>query len=190
MSGRIVHLNRSLHGLKRSGRQWARLLAATVVEYGMEQCRTDQCDFRMVVDRRVKSMLAVHADVIVIAGSNETFRNFHAGLVTKIPTNSRGELTWYTGCAFRRDWHSGALETTDKTCIERKLNTFGVNAPSDTLASPGVELGQREEGEPGRDWPYREAVGCLVWLSTMMRPDTLNAVHAVVRHSRNPTERD
>ena len=37
MSGKIVRLNRSLYGLKQSGRQWAGLLVETVVEYGMEQ---------------------------------------------------------------------------------------------------------------------------------------------------------
>ena len=36
MSGKIVCLNRSLHGLKQSGRQRAELLVETVVEFGME----------------------------------------------------------------------------------------------------------------------------------------------------------
>ena len=69
------------------------------------------------------------------------------------------------------------------------LNRFGVNASSDIPATPGVELGPREEGEPGGGWPYREAVGSLMWLSTMTRPDISNAVRAVARHSHNPTER-
>ena len=52
-----------------------------------------------------------------------------------------------------------------------------------------MELGPREEGEPGGDWPYREAVGSLMWLSIMTRADISNAVRAVARHSHNPTER-
>ena len=36
---------------------------------------------------------------------------------------------------------------------------------------------------------YREAVGSLMWLSTMTRPDISNAVRAVARHSHNPTDR-
>ena len=52
-----------------------------------------------------------------------------------------------------------------------------------------MELGPREEGEPGGDWPYREAAGSLMWLSTMTKPDICNAVRAVARHSHNPTER-
>ena len=42
-------LNRSLHDLKQSEWKWAGLLVETVVEYDMEQCRTDPCVFRMVV---------------------------------------------------------------------------------------------------------------------------------------------
>ena len=81
------------------------------------------------------------------------------------------------------------MEITQKAFIESMLNRFGVNSSSDIPATPGVELGPREEGEPGGDWPYREAVGSLMWLSTMTRPDISNAVRAVARHSHNPTER-
>ena len=69
------------------------------------------------------------------------------------------------------------------------LNRFGANSSSDLPATPGVELGPREEGEPEGDWPYREAVGSLMWLSTMTRPDISNAVRAVACHSHNPTDR-
>ena len=63
-----------------------------------------------------------------------------------------------------------------------------MNSPSDLAATPGVELGPREESEPEGDWPYRKAVGSLMRLSTMTRPDIPNAVRVVVRHSYNPTD--
>ena len=69
------------------------------------------------------------------------------------------------------------------------LNRFGVNSSSDIPATPGVELGPREEGEPNRDWPYREAMSSLMLLSTMTRPDISNAVRAVARRSQIPTDR-
>ena len=74
MSGKIVRLNRSLYGLKQSGRQWAGLLVKTVVEYGMDQGRTDPCVFRMVVNGKVELIMAVHVDDVVNAGSGETCR--------------------------------------------------------------------------------------------------------------------
>ena len=67
MSGMIVCLNRSLYGLNHSGRQWAgRLLVETVVEFSMEQCRTDPCVLRMVVDGTVELTMAVQVDDTVI----------------------------------------------------------------------------------------------------------------------------
>ena len=150
-SGKIVRFNRLLYGLNQSGRQWAGLLVETVVEFGMEQSRTDPCVFRMVVDGKVELITAVHVDGIVIAGSDKTCRDFHAALNTNFPTNNLGELTWSTGCAFKRNWELGTLEITQKAFVESMLNCFGVNSFSDIPATPGVELGPREEGEPKGD---------------------------------------
>ena len=57
----------------------------------------------MVVDGKVELIMAVHVDDIVIAGSDETCRDFHAALTTKFPANNLSELTWYTGYAFKRN---------------------------------------------------------------------------------------
>ena len=81
------------------------------------------------------------------------------------------------------------MEITRKAFVESMLNRFGVTSSPDIPATPGVELGPREEGEPKGDWPYAEAVGSLMWLSTMTWPDISNAVRAVARHSHNPTDR-
>ena len=95
--------------------------------------------------------MSLPVDGIVVAGSDETCRDFHAVLVAKSPTNDLGELTWYTGCAFKRVWELGALEITQRAFVERILNIFGVNSSSDIPATPGVELGPRDEGELGED---------------------------------------
>ena len=81
------------------------------------------------------------------------------------------------------------MEITQKAFVESMLSRFGVNSSSDIPATPGVELGPSEKGEPKGGWPYREAVGSLMWLSTITRPDMSNAVRAVARHSHNPTGR-
>ena len=80
----------------------------------------------------------------------------------------------------------GALEITQKAFVESMLNRFGVNSSSDIPATPGIELGPREEGEPRGDWPYSEAVGSLMWLSTMTWPNISNAVRAVARIFTTP----
>ena len=49
MSGNVFRLNMSLHGPNQSRPPRAGLLVDTVIEYGMEQCRTGPCVFRSVV---------------------------------------------------------------------------------------------------------------------------------------------
>ena len=65
----------------------------------------------------------------------------------------------------------GTFEITQKAFVESMLNRFRVNLSSEIPAAHGVELGLGEEGEPKGDWPCREAVGSLMWLSTMTPPD-------------------
>ena len=107
----------------------------------------------------------------------------------KFTTSNLGWLTWYTDYAFKRDLELGTLEITLKALIESVLNHFGVGPSSDTHTTPGVKVGRREEDEPRGDWPYREAVGRMISLSTMTRIDISNAVRAVMCHSHSPTDR-
>ena len=69
------------------------------------------------------------------------------------------------------------------------LNRFGVNSSSEIPSTPGVELGLRVECKLGGDWPYTEAGGSSMWLSTMTKQDISNGVRDMARHSHNPTER-
>ena len=50
----------------------------------------------------------------------------------------------------------------------------------------GVKLEEFDEDERVENWPFRELVGSLMWLSISMRPDISNAVRAVARYCTAP----
>ena len=52
--------------------------------------------------------------------------------------------------------------------------------------SKADEARNPEEKEEMRKFPYREAVGALMWTATMTRPDIACAVRAVARFCENP----
>ena len=46
----------------------------------------------------------------------------------------------------------------------------------------GTRLADFDKNEASGDWPFRELVGSLMWLSTQTRSDISNAVRAVARY--------
>ena len=44
------------------------------------------------------------------------------------------------------------------------MKRFDVQSISDIPASPGAELGPKQDDGPGGDWPVRQAIGSLMWL--------------------------
>ena len=112
-----------------------------------------------------------------------------ASLTKKVPTNNLGEYTWYDGCGNEINVKLGTIKLSQEAYVESLMRRFNVHSTSNIPASPGANLGPEREDEPGGDWPTREAVGSLLWLSTMTRPDIINAVRAVARYAHEPTEK-
>ena len=49
--------------------------------------------------------------------------------------------------------------------VESLMERFDVQSISDIPASPGADLGPKQDDEPGGDWPEREAVRSLMmWI--------------------------
>ena len=156
---------------------------------GFEQCKADPCIFRKVVDGVVVMIVGVYVDDLLVGGSEEDCESLLASLNKKFPTNDLGECTWYDGCGIERDVELGTITSSLEIYVESLMKRFDVQSIVDIPAFPGADLGPKQDNEPGGDWPVREAIGSLMWLSTMTRPDITNAVRAVARYVHEPTER-
>ena len=59
-TGKVVKLDRALQGIKQAGCQWSAVLCQTLVdEHGMEQCRTNPCVYRKIVEGVMELILVV-----------------------------------------------------------------------------------------------------------------------------------
>ena len=187
-SKRTAKLERAIYGLKQSGHKWGHLCADTLIADGFEQCKADPCIFRKAVDRVVVMIASVHVDDMLTGGSEEKCESLLASLNKIFPTSNLRECTWYDGCGIERDVELGTIKLSQEANVESLIKRFDVHSISDIPVSPYDVLGPKHDDEPGGDWPVRETVGSLMWLSTMTRPNITNAVRAVARYAHEPSE--
>ena len=73
--------------------------------------------------------------------------------------------------------------------IDSLVDRFEIQYETQTPVSVELDLGQKSVHEKGCDWPYKQAVGGLLWISGITRPDIASAVRAVARNAHNPAAR-
>ena len=82
------------------------------------------------------------------------------------------------------------------TCPGRRGKVFFVS-PLYVRVLQSARFGYRQTGigkpkrthEKGCEWPYKQAVSGLLWISEKTRPGIASAVRAVARHAHNPAAR-
>ena len=186
LSGKIVRLNKSLYGLKQASRQWHAHLTRCLLTLGFTQCKADACVFRLMEEGGVVMTIVVHVDDIFAVGEKERCDQFGRDLNQLVPVKNLGELRWYSGCFYERDWENGTLTISQQTFAEQLATEYGVEYGRSVPLPVGTRLEEFDKDEAPGDWPFRELVGSLMWLSTQTRPDISNAVRAVARYCAAP----
>ena len=150
-SKRTAKLGRAIYGLKQSRRKWDHLCAGTLIADGFEQRKADPCILRKVVDGVVVMIVGVYADDMLIGGSEEDCESLLASLNETFPTNNLGECTWYDGCGIERYVELGTMKLSQEAYVASLIKRFDVQSISDIPASPGADLGPKQDDEPGGD---------------------------------------
>ena len=114
-------------------------------------------------------IVGVYVDDLLVGGSEEDCESLLASLNKKFPTNDLGECTWYDGCGIERDVELGIIKLSQEAYVESLMKRFDVQSISNIPASPGADLGPKQDDKLGGDWPVREAIGSLIWLSTSVK---------------------
>ena len=187
LSGKVVRLNKSLYGLKQASRSWHAHLTTCLNTLGFQQYLADACVFRLVEEGRIAIIAVVYVDDVFAVGLKSRCDVFRDELNRMVPFKNLGELRWYGGWHYTREREMGTLTISQKTFADELVKKYSATSTQSVPLRVGIKLEEFNENEMVENWPFRESVGSLMWLSISTRPDIANnAVRAVARYCTAP----
>jgi hypothetical protein len=156
----ICKLRKAMYGLKQGSRAWNSKLNSVLTKIGFTRSQTDPCVYTKRAGRKME-LLAVYVDDILIF-SNDDF-------ATSSTKNSLNEK-----------FHMIILNLLKRFKME---DSHPVRTPEDVNQKLDLHT---NETETTPIFPYREAIGGLLYLTQISRPDIAHAVNYLSRFNQNP----
>lgn len=176
----VCKLNKSLYGLKQAPRCWNSKFDSVLKKFGFVNSKADQCVYVGQVNKKkcyfclyVDDGLLFSTDESALKVITEELNSIFEIKVLNTPRNFVGmQIEILNNCIF--------IHQTQY--IEQLLNKFNMNDANTNSVpvDPHMKL-QKGDGEPEKNIPYREAVGSLMHLAIVSRPDIMFAVSLVSR---------
>jgi hypothetical protein len=163
--GQLLKLRLALYGAKQSSALFFKLLNAFLLSLGFVSSSMDRCFYR-----QHDALLIVHVDDMRCAGTSEALQSIHAALLDHFKITT-GDGTRFHGMDTSYDLAAGVLTMGMSTYIQATIDRF---------LHFDLWLGV----------PYREIVGCLLWIVLCVVGPELVRVKDLARRSNSPTLSD
>ncbi len=107
----VLHLMKTLYGLKQSGCRWYQKLSSIFLSLGFQQCSVNQAIFHKSDKcKKELTIVAVHINDCTIATTNmHLVEDFKASLCRHVEVTDLGALHWMLGIEIRQDWEAGTV---------------------------------------------------------------------------------
>jgi hypothetical protein len=183
------YLTKALYGLKIAPKQWYKTYSKFMKEQGFQQCSSEPCMFY-----KDQVYAVVHVDDTLSTGPEHLVEDFRTKLRKRFKSGEGGDAKYYLGARIDQANNCISLDQSNytQTLLEKfkdHLGNHNKKVSNPLVGNIQTILQQAEhsvEKEP--DFPYREMVGSLVYLSTVTRFDIAAAVSIVSKYLANPTK--
>ena len=182
----VYKLNKSLYGLKQSGRMWNNLLHSHFIENDFTQCPTEHCVYSKETNEGM-ILILVWVDDLIVGGKNENMLNETKRMMhERFKMKDLGKLSYFLGIEFEQG--DGYVKMNQRKYIEKILEKYDMidckprSTPSEQKPDEG---GNTNPVDPRK---YREIIGSLIYLMMATRPDICWSVTKLSQHLSNPLE--
>jgi hypothetical protein len=204
---RVAELNRTLYGLKQSGREWNLDLHEKLTNAGFKRHPVDHGVYTRAVkigDRTTTITVWVD-DLLVFAETKAALDAVEAVLRRNFEVKNLGEPKKIIGIEIHRDREKRTIQIGLENYITETLHKFGYEKMTSvtTPLDPNVILTKKNENEEEESESeenmavenkvhssrsFAEHIGALIWLATICRPDISFAVSRVGAFAANPSQ--
>lgn len=192
-SDSVCRLNKTLYGLKQSGREWNRKLHEILTSIGFHRVEVDHG----VYIRRMKDKFIIITvwvdDLLFFSNSVLMMDAAQLALQKEVELKVIGEPEKLIGIEIYRNRETQTIQISQEKYINGILKRFGFEDMStvSTPMDPNVIL-EKNEGmgtlTDGRGFSYSEYMGSLIWPSSISRPDIAYSVARIGAYAANPSE--
>jgi hypothetical protein len=191
---KVCKLQRSIYGLKQSGRSWYRKIDNFFDNLGLQRTHADNCVYRLCKNEVVVIVAVYVDDLLILTNDLATLGGFKKELSNRFEMKDLGEVHFCLGIQVTRDRQKRTIRISQAKYIENVLKRFNmfdckpIGTPLDANAklSKNMSPTSVEEEEEMKNVPYQSAIGSLMYAMLGTRPDIAYAVGAVSQYSSNP----
>lgn len=182
----VCKLEKSLYGLKQAPRCWNEKFHEFLNEYEFEASEADQCVLIGKVENERVYLAIFVDDGLVAARSKHTLETILNKLNTAFNITI-GDASLFVGLQIKRDRDSKSLSIHQAAYTKKIIERFNMSDSKaiGVPADPHMILLPVEQGSETINVPYREAVGSLMFLAVVSRPDIAFAVNSVSKFTNN-----
>ena len=185
---------KAMYGLMHAGLLWSKKFGGELIAKGFERSQADPCVFRRKHLGKAVVIIVVYVDDLLVL--SETKQDEHQALEdlrSSFPIKDLGEVSYYLGCHITRDRKARTVRFDQQRYAQTVAERFEVWKTSVIPISTGKAPLSKADGPQNdaeiaemRGIPYREAVGALMWVANMTRPDLVFTAHTLAKFGDNP----
>ena len=180
----VYRLNKSLYGLKQSGRNWNKMLHECLIQNDFIQNPADHCVY-MKQNKRL--LIASWVDDLIIAADKViSLSNIKKILMSEFKMKDLGKLNHFIGIYFHIT--QGCVKMNQNNYIGRVLERFNMSNCKPRATPCELKMDLSGNSDPVDSRKYREIIGSLIYIMTCTRPDLSYAVGKLSQYLSEPRQ--
>jgi len=188
----VCKLNKALYGLKQAPRQWYAKIHFYLVN--VLEFKSNEHDPCLYIRKTGSSIIiiALYVDDLLIIGNSKTqIAQLKGEFKNRFEMKDLGPATVMLGIQITRDRQNKKLSISQAEYTNYILTRFGmeqskpISTPMDKNCMKQLE---NSADDSPIEAPYREVIGCLIYLVTCTRPDISFAVSKLSQYLQNPKQ--